>query len=85
MSLINMNKGMMKLSLAEKLALLEEMLELEEGTLTVEQSLHDLAEWDSVAAISFMALIAEEFGKRISGDTLRGLKTVEDAVRIMEA
>lgn len=75
---------MSKLKIEEKLSLLEEMLEIEEGTLTLEHALNDLAEWDSVAAISFMALVAENFGKRMSGDTLRGLKTVADAVKVME-
>ena len=41
----------------EKLALLEDMLELDEGDLTVETILDDIDEYDSMAKLSLIVLI----------------------------
>ena len=62
----------------EKLQMLEEMLELEEGTLTCETVLEDLEEWDSIAIISFIALIDDEFEKQISSSKIKEFKKIDD-------
>ncbi|MCK9226067.1 MAG: phosphopantetheine-binding protein [Candidatus Muirbacterium halophilum] len=68
----------------EKIELLEEMLELDEGTLSPETVLADLDEWDSIAAISFIALVDDEFGKAVTGADIRGFTTVADALAVMK-
>jgi acyl carrier protein len=68
----------------EKLAMLEEMMELAEGTLTPQTKLTDLVEWDSVANLAFMALMDEEFGKAIKGSHIRLFQTVADVLAVME-
>lgn len=72
------------MDLKEKLNLLEDMLELELGTLDVTTDLSSLDEWDSVAAISLIALIDEHFDKRITGVMIKKFKTVQDIIKIME-
>ena len=67
----------------EKIELLEEMLELDEGTLSPETVLADLDEWDSIAAISFIALVDDEFDKSVKGADIRGFVTVSDALAVM--
>ena len=67
----------------EKIAKLEEMMELEEGSLTEETLLDDVDEWDSVAAISYIALLDEEFGVSISAKEIKSFKTVADAISYM--
>ncbi len=68
----------------KKLALLEDMMELEPGSLTPETVLEELEEWDSIALLSFIALMDEEFGKTVTGGSLREMKTVSDLLAVME-
>ena len=68
----------------EKIALLEEMIELEKGTLTPKTKLTDLEEWDSIAILAFIAMIDEEFDKIIKGSQIKKFKTVADALSVME-
>ena len=68
----------------KKLALLEDMMELEPGSLTPETELEELEEWDSIALLSFIALMDEEFGKTVTGGSLREMKTVSDLLAVME-
>lgn len=72
------------MSVEEKIAMLEEMMELDEGTLTLETEWKDVEEWDSIAAISYIALLDESFNRSISAKTINGFVTVADAIRYME-
>ncbi len=69
---------------AEKLAALEEMMELDEGILAPEADLASLDEWDSMSALSFVVLMSDEFDKKITGAQTRAFKTVQDMLDIME-
>ena len=68
----------------EKIAMLEEMMELDEGTLTPQTELVDLVEWDSIAVISFIVLVDDGFNKIIKGSQIKEFKTVADALAVME-
>lgn len=67
----------------EKLALLEDMLELDEGDLTVDKALEDIDEYDSMAKLSLIVLMEDEFGVKLTGDVIKGFKTVGDIVAMM--
>ena len=67
----------------EKLALLEDMLELDEGDLTVDKALDDIDEYDSMAKLSLIVLMEDEFGMKLTGDVIKGLETVGDIVAMM--
>lgn len=67
----------------EKLAMIEEMLELDTGALSPEIKLINLEEWDSIAVISFIALLDEEFNKIIKGCEIKEFKTVADILTVM--
>lgn len=69
----------------KKIELLEDMLDLESGTLTAETVLKSLEEWDSIALISFIALVDDEFDKVIKGSVVKEQKTVADLMVLMEA
>lgn len=69
---------------SKKIEMLEEMLEVDAGTITSDMSLDDIGEWDSMAALSFIVLMDEEFGKEINGEDIKKLKTVQDLLDIME-
>lgn len=69
----------------KKIELLEEMMDLESGSLAPDTELEDLEEWDSIALISFIALIDDEFNKVVKGSVIKEQKTVADLMALMEA
>ena len=72
------------MDIKEKLAKLEDIMELDEGTLTPETLLEDIEEWDSLAALSYVVMMADDFGKTITGAEIRAFKTVQDILNTME-
>mgnify|MGYP000491632054 CR=1 FL=1 len=70
---------------AEKIALLEEVMELEEGTLQQDDVLEEYDEWDSVTILGIISLIDEEFGKTVTGKEVRDIKTVSGLLDMMES
>lgn len=71
------------MELQEKLAELESIMDLDEGTLTPETALADIEEWDSLAALSYVVFMSDEFGKKMSGAQVRAFKTVQDILDTM--
>lgn len=61
---------------------LDEMLELDEGTLTGDEELDSLDGWDSLAVISFIALVDEKLGIVVEGEKLAKAKTVADLLAV---
>ena len=68
----------------EKLAMLEETFDLEEGTLAADTVLADLDEYDSMAKLSLIVLMDDEFGVKVTGDMIKGFKTVADILAVMK-
>lgn len=68
----------------EKLENIAEILDLDVEELKEETVLEEYEEWDSVAILSFIALMDEEFGKAVKGAEIRKLKTVKDLMDMME-
>ncbi|WP_448206561.1 acyl carrier protein [Azospirillum sp. sgz302134] len=61
---------------------LDEMLELDAGTLTGAEALDSLDNWDSLAVISFIALVDEKLGLVVAGEKLAKAKTVNDLLEL---
>jgi len=72
------------MDLKEKIGLIEELLEVEKGSLTPETMLEDIDEWDSMTALSLIVLLEEDFGKSVSGKEIRAMKIVGDILKFME-
>lgn len=72
------------MDLKEKLALIEEVLDVEAGILTPETLLTDVEEWDSIAALSLIVMLDEKFEKTVSGAQIKGLASVSDILVYME-
>ena len=68
----------------EKIAMLEDMLELDGGTLKPETVLADIEEYDSMAKLSLIVLMDDEFGKKLTGEQIRGFKTVQNILDFMD-
>ena len=71
------------LSIKEKLAMLEEVFEMEEGTLSADMQLDELEQWDSMAKLSVIVLMDDEFGKELSGDQIKKFVKVQDILDFM--
>lgn len=67
----------------EKLALLEELFELEEGDLTVDTALDDVDEYDSMTKLSLIVMMDDEFGVKLDSATVKGFKIIGDIVALM--
>lgn len=68
----------------EKIALLEDLLELDGGTLTPQTALNTISEYDSMAKLSLIVLMDDEFGKKLNGEHIRAFKTVQDILDFMD-
>ena len=68
----------------DKIALLEDMLELEAGTLKPETELSGIDEYDSMAKLSLIVLMDDECGKKLTGEQIREFKTVQDILDFMD-
>jgi len=62
---------------------LEEVLEADAGTITGEQVLADLAAWDSLAVMAFIAMVDEKFSMTLSASKLAEAKTVGDLISLL--
>lgn len=68
----------------EKLALLEETLELDEGTLDASKVLSDMDSFGSMEKLSLIVLFEDEFGKVITGDDVDKFATIQDILDAMD-
>ena len=68
---------------AKKLSLLEELFEMDEGTLEAGTALEDIEEWDSITKLSLIVLMDEECGKALKSDDIKTFKTVQDILDYM--
>ncbi len=62
----------------ELLEMLEELMDIEEGTLETTTVLTDLEEWDSLSKLSLMAEAKKNYQKKLSADEIAGFVTVQD-------
>ena len=65
------------------LAKLDALLELDPGTLRGPEELASLGGWDSLALMSFIALVHREFGVRLTGKQIAESKTVDDLLKLV--
>ena len=63
---------------------LEEILELDANTLSGDEVLMDLEQWDSLAFLSVIAMADENFNIIIQGDKLEKIKTIADLIALVE-
>ncbi len=72
------------MSTQEKIALIEDMLEMDEGTIKEDMNLEDIEEWDSMAYLSFSVLVQDEFGRKVTATEIKNYKTVKDLLDAMK-
>lgn len=62
----------------EKMTLVEEALDVEEGTLLADTVLNDLEEWDSLGTLGLTLSVKDKTGENLTGDIIKGFVTVKD-------
>ncbi len=70
---------------ADFLLELDEIFEVPPGTTRMDQHLADISGWDSLATISFIAMVDDRFDMVVSGDSLIEAKTVADLAALVSA
>lgn len=68
----------------EKIELIEETIEVDEGTLSPETELDSIEEYDSMSKLSLIVMMDDEFGVKLDSDTIRGFVTVADILALMK-
>lgn len=68
----------------EKLSIMEEVMDVEPGSLHLEDNLNNFEEWDSLSVLSYISKIRDIFNKTITGKEVKELITVADAIEKME-
>lgn len=66
------------MTVQEKLEVLEDILEMDEGTLKVEDSLEDIDEWESMSKLYLVTYVKKEMQKRLTVDEIKNFETVQD-------
>ncbi len=67
-----------------KIKLLEEAMEMDEGILRADMKLVDVEEYTSMAKLSLIVLMSDEFNKRLTNDEIKKFQTVQDILDFME-
>lgn len=55
----------------------------DEGDINAETEFHELDEWSSLTAMSVIAFVRTEYGKKITGNEIRTCKTVKDLFNVI--
>ena len=72
------------MSIEEKINMLEEVMDLDEGILQIDSVLADFEEWDSLSKLSLISEVKQNFGKILSADEIRHFSTVKDICDYLE-
>lgn len=68
----------------EKLELLAEAMDVDADDLKEDDDLTKKPEWDSLATLSFMAIVSAKFDKKLKPSDVQAVVTVRDALNLME-
>ena len=71
------------MSIEQKMELIADILDVDVEELSPEKELAEF-DWDSVAILSFIAMMDEEFGKEMKGAEIKKFITIQDALNAME-
>ncbi|MEE3466921.1 MAG: acyl carrier protein [Eubacterium sp.] len=72
------------MSTEEKIELLEEIFEMDEGELDLDANLDDVEEWDSLSKLALMAEVRTRMGVALSVENVKSFKTVQDIVDFLK-
>ncbi len=67
----------------EKLNLLEELFEVDEGTLEPQMELAEIESYDSMAKLSLIVMFEDECGVKLTSDVIKSFRTIGDILQKM--
>lgn len=67
----------------KKLELIEEVFDVDPGTLTPDMELSAIDEWNSLTKLSLIVMVDDECGKTLTNDDIKALNTVQDIMDTM--
>lgn len=68
----------------EKLVEIADILEMEVEEISADTVLTDIETWDSIAVLSYIAVMNDKFNKFPMADQIRAYKTIGDLMSAME-
>ena len=68
----------------KKLAMLEEVLEMDKGELSADMVLADIDEYTSMTKLGLIVMMNDEFDKNLTSDQIKAFHTVQDIMDFME-
>lgn len=71
------------MSKEEKLALLEEIMDLDEGELNEDAVLEDIEEWDSLSVLTLISEMKKKFDISLSTQQIKEFKTIADICAVI--
>lgn len=66
------------MTIEEKIAMVEDVMDLDEGELKLDSVLAEFEEWDSLSKLSLIAMAKQDFGLVLTTDVIRTFDTVKD-------
>lgn len=66
------------MTLQEKIEFLEEIMDVEEGTLTEETLLEEVEEWDSLSTLSLTVEMKKNYNLKLTSEMIKNFNTVHD-------
>lgn len=67
----------------EKMALLEEVMDLDEGDLKEDSVLAEIEEWDSLSVLTLISEMKKRFDIALSPQQIKDFKTVADILTVI--
>lgn len=64
--------------------MLEEILELDEGELTIDTDLSEVEEWDSISKLALMAEIKKNWKKNLTVEEIKKFQQVKDICEFLK-
>lgn len=71
------------MSKEEKLALLEEVMDLDESELNEDAVLEDIEEWDSLSVLTLISEMKKKFDISLSTQQIKEFKTIADICAVI--
>ena len=68
----------------EIIGMIEDMLDVEQGSLNEDSLLAQIEEYDSMTKLSLIVMCDDEFGKKLTGERLLEFQTVKDILDFIE-
>lgn len=71
------------MTIEKKIEILADVLDLDADEIKADMILADMDEWDSLAGLSLIVVMDEQFGKKLSGEQVKRFVTVQDILDYM--